>query len=391
MPTPLRIAYLVSGDTQTGTYYRYHPLAAELVRQGHAVTVHSQHHGAGLPTTETERDGVRYRLHQRWRGDSWISPSLHPVTLAARWLDPLPPVDVCHLFQPWENAALLWLRERRRRCQRGALFAWDWDDLFHGGLFGQRTLLHRLRSRGLGWFERHLPARAGLVTTCSGYLAELARQHGARRTEVIHNGLVTPPPPPPRAQVRAQHRLPEQAFLLGFVGWTPTEVDWCLQALGQLDERVHLVCCGVPVHDTVARHPALAGRVHQVGTLPQHGARELMTALDAGLLPLAPTPFNQSRLPIKFADYLAAGLPVFSSDVGECGQMGRKLHGVVLLPPEPAAWAAGVAAGVRAALAGQPLPLPDPAQLHAQLDWTRLGAQLAEAYRAAGATRRDHV
>lgn len=384
----VRIAFLVSRDTQTGTYYRYHGLAAALVRLGHEVTVHSQQVLAGAPAAVETRDGVYYRLARRWRGDRWLDPAHHPLSFATRWSEPLPPVDVCHLFQPFENSALLWLRERRR-ARPGTLMAWDWDDLFHGGLMRHGgPLRERVRSHCFHFFEARLPARAGLVTTCSHYLAELAHQRGAPRTAVIHNGLHPTLPPPPRTEVRARHGLPLDAFLLGFVGWTPTEVDWCLEALGQLDDRVHLVCCGFDVRSIVAQYPALLPRVHHTGVLPPDTARELMTALDAGLLPLAATAFNESRLPIKFADYLGAGLPVFCSEVGECGRLGQQLAGVQLLPANRAAWAAGVAEAVRTALDGPPLRRPDASQLQAQLSWEVLGSRLAEAYQAAGAVPR---
>jgi len=382
----VQIRFLVSRDTQTGTYYRYHALAAALVRQGHAVTVHSQQADPGVPAAVALRDGVEYLLPARWRGDSWIDPAQHPLSLLGRWRQALPRADVCHLFQPFENAGALWLRERRRGRGQPTLYAWDWDDLFHGGLCHPgRAWRIRLRGRALGWFERRLPRGTRLVTTCSTYLADLARARGALDTEVIRNGIVPPPAPPPRDELRARHGLPQDRFLLGFVGWTPTEADWCLEALQALDERVRLVCCGVPMDSFLERHPGLRQRVHYLGILPPETARELMTGLDVGLLPLAQSAFNESRLPIKFADYLAAGLPVFCSDVGECGHLARELSGVTLLPADRAAWAAGVAQRVRAALDGQSLPLPDRSRLFDRLHWDRLGDQLSAAYRRAGA------
>lgn len=383
---PLQVHFIVSRDTHTGTYFRYHSLAAGLVRRGHQVTVSSQQCLAE-PAGEDTRDGVRYLLAARYRGDSYLEPTNHPLSFLARLRAAQPEADVHHLFQPFENSAALWLRRRRRDLASGAMFVWDWDDLFTGGLLLNhrcKNWSQRLSVALTGWIERSLPRRAHLVTTCSQFLAQRARTAGALDVEVIHNGF-TAAPAAARDPLRARFGLPADAFLLGFIGWTPTELDWCLQALERLDERVLLVCCGVPFPPLAEPQRHLASRIRHLGKLTPADAGALMRALDVGLLPLARSPFNESRLPIKLADYLSAGLPVIAAEVGETGVLGRELDGVHLLPPEPAAWAAGCAELVRGALEGRPLVRPSAAQLAARLSWDTLAEQLEAAYDRVGA------
>ncbi len=60
--------------------------------------------------------------------------------------------------------------------------------------------------------------------------------------------------------------------------------------------------------------------------------------MDVALLPMGRTPFNESRLPVKLTEYLAANLPVLLGDVGETGILGRELKGAVILPGERQGW-----------------------------------------------------
>ena len=100
--------------------------------------------------------------------------------------------------------------------------------------------------------------------------------------------------------------------------------------------------------------------------------RDRVRGLDIGLLPLAPTPFNQSRLPMKFSDYMAAGLHVCCSEVGELREMVRLApQSVTLSAPTPEAWEASVEARILQ-------PMPGSAQT--SLEWTSICRDLEKYY-----------
>lgn len=389
------MAFLVCSDSRSGTYYRYHNLARGLVELGHQVTIHSQSVERRDRATVETRDGVRYVLPASFPGNAWIDFSLNPGNLLRRACSKVPPADVYHLFQPVENAALQWLWLRRRRRSGGALFAWDWDDLWFGGLVDPaklRTQGQRWRARLYNYMERCIPSGTELVTTCSEFLASLASERGARESVVIHNGFwpdraggELAPDGDDRRAIRRTFRLEAGAFYLGFIGWTPVALDWCFETLRRLPASpgcppVRLACSGYDIRRDLDQHPDIADRVDYLGELSTSDARRLMRVLDLGLLPLTATKFNESRLPIKFAEYLAAGLPEVCSDIGESGRLGRELDGVVLCQPERGAWVECCAATAQRLMTNPGSICPNARQLFARLGWPVLAAQLESLY-----------
>lgn len=65
------------------------------------------------------------------------------------------------------------------------------------------------------------------------------------------------------------------------------------------------------------RFDALVGRpnVQWVGNQPFERLPAYFAAMDVGILPYAPSDFNQQSFPLKLLEYLAAGLPVVSTDL----------------------------------------------------------------------------
>ncbi len=376
-----KIAFHVSRDEFSGTYFRYHNLAIGLQKRGHEVVVYTQ----GIPAMDvcTEwRDGVRYEVLPGFPGNSYFDFAVNPGNILRRALHRIAPADIHHLFQPLANSAVPWLRLLRRRSGIRPLFVWDWDDLWCGGLIAQPPVSRwrRWQYQLLSRCEHDLARRADVVTTCSAYLADLAHRRGARCAEVVHNGFWPEASFHTCQEVRHHFGLRSENFYIGFIGWTPAEVDWSLEALGRLDGRVRLVSCGYDIRKNLGAFPDLACRVDYLGMLPASEAKKLMRALDAGLLPLANSPLNQSRLPIKFADYLSAGCPAICGRVGEVGTLGASLKGAILLPPEKRDWVYGCVEAVRQIQRDPASHLPDQHQLEALLAWPVLTERLECVY-----------
>ncbi len=384
---PLDVAFFVSHDGASGTFFRYHNLARGLVNRGHRVTVHSQSYTNSRTNAVREEDGVRYVVPARFPGNRWISFDANPGNILRRQLGSIARVaraDVYHLFQPFANAAWQWRRVRRARRGDGGQFFWDWDDLWAGGRILPENArgLNRLTLRLIESLEHRLPALADAVTTCSGFLARLARERGARETAVVLNGL-WPELCPPRVESRRALGLREDAFYLTFLGWTPDEVSWCFQALERLLPvlpAARLVCCGYIPEGELRAHPALADRVDVLGDVAPEKAHAVACAADLGLLPLAHTPFNESRLPIKFAGYLAAGLPVACSEIGEIAALGRQLRGVLFAPPHREGWVLSCVDSALAVARNPGAYKPERQALLRLLDWNAIAGQLEEFY-----------
>jgi glycosyltransferase involved in cell wall biosynthesis len=143
---------------------------------------------------------------------------------------------------------------------------------------------------------------------------------------------------PDRRLARAAFSLPTGGELLGFTGslrpWHGLDV--AIDALAELPERVRLVVAGDgPVRVELAQRAAALGvghRVHWLGALAHERVPQMLAACDLALAPYPQLP-NFGFSPLKLYEYLAAGVPVIASDVGQIrlalddGRWGR------LVPP----------------------------------------------------------
>ncbi|MCX6848236.1 MAG: glycosyltransferase [Verrucomicrobia bacterium] len=337
----LKITFITCFGFPQGTYFRWHNLAIGLQRLGHKVTVHAVG-PRGWGRTQFEiRDGVNYVLVP-------TTPLVHrmldsrfdPVALIRAIRHNKEVTDIIHVFQPFPHSCLSGLF--RRRTAQSLIF--DWDDLWWGGGFADKA--------GFPWPDKWLPLAVRFleqcmprfvdgVTTCSSFLAEAAQKHGAVITLVIHNGYWPDQPAPLKLEARKAMGLDSQAFYFGFMGRTLGEISWCADALAATDpagRKVRLALCGMAQSMVDALPDERRASIDYLGNLTPAQAQVFARAIDCGLLPLEDTPFNQSRFPIKFAEYLAGGAHVIASAVGEFADLATKLPGVTLAGQTRESW-----------------------------------------------------
>jgi glycosyltransferase involved in cell wall biosynthesis len=375
---PLRIRFFTNFVHEQGTYFRFHNLARALNRLGQQVEIYGLDHDTCSRRRREVRDGIPYHVVPSARGLSLISPLVHPLNLIRlrRQVDPAP-CDVAHLFQPFPAAFAAW-----RACD-AAVKIYDWDDLWAGGLMAGQAKSFR------GWsehamtkyFEATLPAAADHVTICGGFLRELALARGAPQATVIHNGL-WPLPPAEKAAARRTLGLEAGARYVGFMGRTCDELAWIFEAMRANYEcwpELRLALCGPPSGCLDGLDASLRGRIDYLGQLTPEQTRDFAAALDLGLLPLADTPFNRSRFPIKFAEYMAAGAPVLCSEIGECGRLAENFSWVLKAGTTVAGWQRAFAdALVR--MGGGGLPAVDAGSVNAAFSWQKIAVGLLEVY-----------
>jgi glycosyltransferase involved in cell wall biosynthesis len=323
----LRVIFLVEFVHEQGTYFRWHNLAIGLQLLGHHVTVYAIDWDRFSKDRVEYRDGVEYRILSTFRGLSIFTPSTNPLNLLRRLAIRYPTCDVVHSFQPFPFSAYLgWYLKRTGRART---FFYDWDDLWTKGL--HKDIPGRL-STWISYLlvrrtEAHMPALADVVTVCSCFLQNLTRAAGNRCVRIIHNGF-TVHKPMDKQQARAQLGLQPDVIYAGFIGRTLSELSWCISAMQTLQEQanscgVRMVLCGMPTDSLKAIPPGLTEHIDYLGQLSPIDCRVLATAIDLGLMPLEDNAFNQSRFPIKFAEYQASGTPVLYSQVGECNMFSR--------------------------------------------------------------------
>ena len=99
---------------------------------------------------------------------------------------------------------------------------------------------------------------------------------------------------------------------------------------------------GLPKQLVDAAPDGVRARIDYLGDLSPERAAMCADAIDVGLLPMRDDTWNRSRFPIKFADYLSAGLYVVCSSVGECGRLAQMFDQVVPAGTTSEEWMAAV-------------------------------------------------
>ena len=377
---PLRIHFFVSFVHPQGTYFRFHNLARGLAALGHDVHVYACDQDAASGARTERRDGIPYSIVPVSGAARWCTAGADPWRTLTHGLTRFPPCDVAHLFQPFAVSALAW-----RRCPARARF-WDWDDLWTHDT--ARPTLRPLRRHWprvvTATLEHALPRAADHVTAIDHYLLDLARSRGAKAGSLLYN----PSPQfdvPSRVDTRTKFRLDPDALYVGFMGYTLDELDWCFEAVMRnltRHPRLRFVLCGPSADVLPPLRPDVRARTDCLGRLPQSDARAVASAMDLALLPLQDNPFNRSRFPVKFSEYLMAGTPVLCSEIGECGLLAPKIQGVLGAGTTREAWLAAFDDALDRAAAGT-LPAVDADAVQALFSSEVVCRGLAATYEAA--------
>ncbi len=185
--------------------------------------------------------------------------------------------------------------------------------------------------------------------------------------------------------------VPALASVLVFTGtlrpWHGIEV--AVDALADLSPDTHLVVVGDgPVREGLAERARSLGvtdRVHLLGQLPHDATVEVVRSADVALAPYPDLP-DFSFSPLKVYEYLAAGVPVVASDLGQLrGLLCGLGVGTLVTPGDPGA----LAAGVRRALAAGRGAAEERAAEVVRTTWSwaaRIGEVLAGLEAAVGPT-----
>ena len=378
MPQSLKIHFFAQCVHEQGTYFRFHNLAKAIFSQGHAITIHGLDFSSSASRRSETREGVSYEIINSFPGARFFNPAINPINVMRCGFLPRFKGDVAHLFQPFPAAYIGWKRSI------ATLKAYDWDDLWEGGFwrFAPRSLRNIYERGVVGRLEKRLPKISNLTTTCSDYLEKMARNRGAIHAAVVPNGVILGDGPS-KEEARQALGLKQDAFYVGFMGRTCDELEWCFDAMSaslSIRRDLRLALCGVSWESLCGLSEDLLDRIDFLGSLPYSEARKFSYAIDLGLLPLEKNPFNESRFPIKFAEYLGAGLPVLCSPVGECAKFSRYfLNGVISGGETREEW---IKVFIHSVKNGPfALPKPDKKNVSEILDWNKIASDLLSAYK----------
>ncbi len=358
----MRIAFLCpSGLDDPGPQRRFLPIARELVRRGHDVSLLMLHSTfAAVQQHRFVRDGVKLQyvaqmhVHGLPGKRRYYSPAgllagslraAAALAYAARRLRP----DALHIAkaQPINGMAALLARPAA-----GALYL-DADDYeaaanrFGGGW--QRQLV--------AWWEDRLPRMVRAVSVNTSFLQRrcLALGVAPERIVEIPNGFddrqAQLPPIRRRQALRAALGLTRPTIVyLGTMSTVAHGVGILLDAFAQLHRRrpdLQLLMVGdgdeLPALRARAVAHGIAPAVRWVGRVAAEAAATYLALGDCSVDPVEDTPAAQARSPLKIVESLALGLPVVTGDVGDRAVMlGGGAAGVLCAAGDAAALAAGL-------------------------------------------------
>lgn len=328
----MRILQLCPTMHEAGTWFRCFCLSKALVKRGHQVTLVKVSPDSRLKTRHSQRDGVDIVETPRFFGSSWSHGNTRLVSdlLSRSALAAVERFDVVHTYSHHFNAVLPGLVAKA--AHPGTALVMDWDDLWtDGGLYSapEHGLVPRLDYRIDALSERHLKRLADAVTVVSHDLLERSVAHGVPREKItlLPNGApVDDIRPGDRSDARAELGLPQDIPVAVFVGFGQYDLDMvfgAVQRVRQRGQRCFVAITG-PHADKVlalAHGLGVTEDLRVAGLVPYAQMITYLNAADVGLMPYADKPINRARWPIKLGDYLAAGLPVVTCQVGEMGRM----------------------------------------------------------------------
>ena len=169
----------------------------------------------------------------------------------------------------------------------------------------------------VGRDERRQLANADLVIAVSSVLAQRWTSLGARRVELIPNGVQTSAYRDLDRIAPASAAAPLPGPVVGVLGHLSERIDIALlEALA--DDGLSLLLVGP--HDArwePRRFAALVGRegVVWAGRQPFEAVPAFLRAMDVGITPYRDTEFNRACFPLKTLEYLGAGKPAVSTDL----------------------------------------------------------------------------
>ena len=345
----------VSGDQAGGT--RHAELARHLVADGHRVTVIADRASYLTGKQHAHRDDgltdgvIVHRLSGIGGGSGFVGRVARFASFtAAAFVRGLTIRDVDVVYgttPPLPQAATAMAAARLR----GVPFLLEVRDLWPDFAVELGVLRNPTAIEAARRLERALYAAADVVVANSpGFVSHL-EANGARRIEVIPNG-VDPDAFDPRADgsaFRREHGL-EGKVVFSYTGahGVPNDLSTVLSAADALrhrdDIRFLFVGDGRDKARLVAESEALRlPNVRFVPPQPKSRMGEVLAATDVGLATLQPLPLFRTVYPNKVFDYMAAGLPTLLTIDGVVRTAVEESDaGRFAKPGDPAALAASV-------------------------------------------------
>jgi len=333
-------AFTPKGTVSARTFYA----ARALVRRGHRVTIlMPPYDNLADSGREWMQDGVRL-VNMTIRRVTPTTPLTTAVAMARRALALRP--DVIHVFKPIGYSGLT--GQILSVFSRMPLVL-DHDDWEGRGGWADANPYPRLWRRVFIWQEADLPCRVHAVTVASRTLQTQVWGRGvdAARVFYVPNGpdeswrMRPEQSPAERARVRAELGVGHSPLAV-YVGHIPcaNDLDQALDAMERVlpcipDLKFVVLGSGAglsALRDSVTRR-GLERAVILTGWVDHARVPDYLAAADLAIYPYRDTLINRAKCAGKIIEYMAMGLPIVASRVGQNVEYIE--HGVSGLLAEP--------------------------------------------------------
>jgi glycosyltransferase involved in cell wall biosynthesis len=357
----MRILFLLTQDLESPSGLgRYWPLARELTRLGHTVTVAALHSNyEALPQKRLTQDGVNIwyvaPMHVQKQGNVksyYSTPSLLWVALRATWALSWAalrvPADIIHIGKPHPMNSVAGLLGKALGRKKIYL---DCDDFeTDAGRFSSRW-----QKLGVEFFEKRMPFWVETITTNTYCNRDRMVDNGVPLERIFHlsNGVdrsrFMSPPSEMLQELRNRLGLngKKVVLFLGSLSRPSHPVDLLLEAMKrieQVDPSVRLLLVGGgDDYDTLSAQVRESG-LKDVVLMPGHVSPDQAVLYyhlaDVSVDPVHDDAAARGRSPLKLFESWACGVPFVSADVGDRRiLLGDPPAGLLAMPGDPLALA----------------------------------------------------
>jgi glycosyltransferase involved in cell wall biosynthesis len=308
----MKILFLSFNQESRGSFLRAFALAKELSKLGHQLSLLCA--SAKNSYEEKETDGVKL-LSFPWGKRFLHGYNISEVQARKKWLRNQK-FDVIHAFDLRPSCIYPALYAQ----QNGGIIISDWADWFgRGGSVEERSnVFLRTIMRPIETYYEHsmrLKTNASTVICCKLYNMGLELGIEPENLLILPNGFnQTISPKVDKHEARQRLGIKSTDYLVGSLGaFFLKDFEFLQQVINLVQAEKHINF----VHIGQALKTHMPKGLFFTGRLSDEELSLYLQACDLLQLPLADIPANHGRLPLKFSDYISAGRPVLSSNIGD--------------------------------------------------------------------------
>ena len=332
----MKILYLNHNVIGKSTYHRCLALARELTESGNQVTI--------ITNSRTER--IKFRQYTDRKVMIVECPDLFWGSLRTGW-DPMnvfrrcvylrdKSYDIIHAFDT-RPTVIIPAFFYKKFIKDIPLFI-DWSDWWgRGGAISLRPhrILNTLFSPIETFFEEYFRKFAVHSTVVSRLLLNRALSLGVKKESITllpNYADIRNIYPENKKKARKSLNLPLNANICIYPSFVLYDFPMVLQSfkyiLSHLPGSFLILAGEFPEHffDETSKILIKKGIIKIVGKLDRNKLRLYLNASNVALIPLSDTLTNNARLPMKFGDCFAAGIPIISNKVGDIGDIIEKYN-----------------------------------------------------------------